>query len=128
MLKTFVSAKLHGIHVTAKSLDYNGSASIDYRLMEAAGITAHEQIHVVNANNGQRWVTYAIPVEQKGAFTLNGAAARLGEEGDRCIVICYAMAEQDPEAKVVFLDKSNAITRTTRYSAAHAIKPAPELV
>ena len=115
MLRCYVSAKLHGITVTDKSLDYNGSASIDRVLMKEAGIQPHEQVQVVNTNNGERWVTYAIPVDVPGAFTLNGAAARLGEIGDKCIVITYGWSEKDPEARVVFLNKDNTIREKIRY-------------
>jgi aspartate 1-decarboxylase len=117
MLRCFVSAKIHGLRVTDKSLDYNGSASIDRRLMEEVGLLPHEQVQVVNMNNGQRWTTYAIPSDEPGYFSLNGAAARLGELGDVCIVMAYAFAEKDPEAKVVFCDAQNRVRERTRYLA-----------
>lgn len=43
-MRTYVSAKLHGMVVTDKSVAYNGSVSIDAHLMAQAGIQPYEQI------------------------------------------------------------------------------------
>ena len=48
-----------------------------------------EQVHVLDIDNGNRLVTYAIP-GGPGDVCLNGAAARLVQPGDRVIVITYA--------------------------------------
>ncbi|NIU78086.1 MAG: aspartate 1-decarboxylase, partial [Gammaproteobacteria bacterium] len=48
-----------------------------------------------------------------GAVALNGAAARLGSEGDQVILISYASYEESEiaghEPKVVFVDENNRI-------------------
>lgn len=120
-MKTFVSAKLHGIRVTDKSVEYHGSVSICPKLLAAAGIEQYEQVHVVNLNNGNRWVTYAIEGEI-GAFTLNGGGARLGEIGDSCVVMTYdlllplpAPFRDAPLASVIFCDERNAIKAESVY-------------
>jgi aspartate 1-decarboxylase len=115
-MKTFVSAKIHGIRVTDKSLKYHGSVSICPRLMQAAGIEEYEQVHLVNLSTGDRWVTYAIKAEE-GAFTLNGGGARLGEVGDECVILAYSTCEQFEPANVVFCDPSNRISELHRYGA-----------
>jgi aspartate 1-decarboxylase len=55
-----------------------------------------EKVQVVNINNGERFETYAIPVEDKwdspnfGSFIgVNGAGARLVQPGDLLIIMSY---------------------------------------
>jgi aspartate 1-decarboxylase len=116
MLKCFVSGKIHGMRVTHKSLDYNGSCSLPRALMDAAGIEEFEQIHMVNKANGNRWVTYVIEGEP-GELRLNGAAARMGEVGDECLLFTYRWEEGYSGAKVVFLDPAtNTIARIAEYA------------
>jgi len=111
VIRTYVSAKIHGITVTAASVQYQGSVSIGSDLLAAADIEPFEQVHVVNLNTGDRWVTYAIPAPER-AFTLNGGGARLGVVGDRCVVMTYAQADDRfPGAKVVFCDAENHFRR-----------------
>lgn len=105
-MKHFVSAKIHGIRVTDKSIEYNGSVSICPHLMAMAGIDEHEKVQIVNLNNGQRWETYALKGDMY-AFTLNGGGARLGEIGDECVVITYKLAETFESARVIFVDEQN---------------------
>lgn len=114
MLRTYVTAKLHGITVTAADVEYHGSVTIGKRFMDEAGIEPYEQVHVVNLNSGQRWVTYAIP----GAgpvFELNGGGARCGVVDDRCVVMTYGQSEQYPGARVVELADDNDIVRVSEY-------------
>lgn len=114
-MKIYVSAKLHGLRVTDKSLNYHGSVAICRTLLKAAGIQPYEQVHVVNLANGNRWVTYALPGET-GMFSLNGGGARLGEIGDICIVMTFEMLEQYRPAIVVHCDEKNGIAKRFRYS------------
>lgn len=115
MLKTYVSGKIHGMRVTDKSLDYNGSVSLPRELMDAAGIEEFEQIHIVNKSNGQRWVTYVIE-GRAGELRMNGAAARLAEVGDECLLFTYRTEASYSGANVVFLDPAtNRALRVERY-------------
>ncbi len=117
MLRTFVHGKIHGVRVTECKLGYSGSAEVDTRLLDAAGIAPFEQIQIVNMNNGERIITYAFP-GAPGAFTLNGAAARLGAVGDPCLIIAYRQEEQFSGANVAFVSgEGNRLLRTTRYEA-----------
>ena len=115
MSRTYVAAKLHGLAVTACRLDYHGSVTIPAELLEAAGIDAFEQVHVVNLANGKRWVTYALPGEP-GAFELNGGGAHLGVVGDRCVVMTYRQADAFGGALAVHIDGHNQPTGTVRYA------------
>ncbi|MGD1938286.1 MAG: aspartate 1-decarboxylase [Cyanophyceae cyanobacterium] len=119
-MKTFVSAKIHGVHVTAGDVNYNGSVGIGKDLMAAAGLDSYEQVHLINLRNGERWITYAIPAP-KGEFILNGGSARLGTVGDRCLVIAYQNSDRPFKAPVVFCDSHNQIQQEEAYE----IEPTP---
>ena len=86
-----VKSKIHRVKVTGADLNYIGSITIDMDLMEAANIIEGEKIHVVNNNNGERFVTYVIPGSKgSGEITVNGAAARKVNIGDILILLTYA--------------------------------------
>jgi aspartate 1-decarboxylase len=84
-----MKSKIHRATVTGAELDYVGSISLDTRLMELADIREHEQVAVLDIDNGARFETYAI-AGQEGEVCLNGAAARLVQPGDKVIVLTYA--------------------------------------
>ena len=113
-MKSFVSGKIHDCRVTGKSIEYFGSISISAELMRLAGIQPYEQVHVINLNNGQRWITYALPTVDS-RFTLNGGGARLGEIGDRCVILSYQTSDRFEGAKAVFCDDQNNPTNVIDY-------------
>ncbi|WP_251454183.1 aspartate 1-decarboxylase [Microbacterium sp. Marseille-Q6648] len=91
MLRTLLKSKLHRGVVTGSDLNYVGSITIDSDLLDLADIVEHEQVHVVDVNNGARFETYAIAGERgSGTMQINGAAARLVHAGDIVIVMSYA--------------------------------------
>ena len=95
-----VKSKIHRVKVTGADLNYIGSITIDNDLMEAANILEGEKIHIVNNNNGERFVTYVIPGSRgSGEITVNGAAARKVSIGDILILITYASLNLE-EAKI----------------------------
>jgi aspartate 1-decarboxylase len=108
-MKTFLCGKIHGLRVTDKSVEYHGSVGVSPELLEAAGMEPFERVLVANLNNGQRWWTYII-VGVAGEFRLNGAAARLGEVGDRCLLMTFETAHRRPKTRVVHVNESNQIT------------------
>jgi aspartate 1-decarboxylase len=114
MISTYLKSKIHRATVTEANLNYEGSLTLDSDLMLAAGLREHEQVAVVNINNGHRFETYLI-AGKAGSQTvcLNGAAARLGEIGDKIIIIAYVgLSEneyQTHQPKVVFVDANNRI-------------------
>jgi aspartate 1-decarboxylase len=101
--------------VTEANLEYRGSLTLDRDLMDAAGMREHEQVQVLNLNNGQRFTTYIIEGKRgSGVVCLNGACARLGQPGDLVIALTYAQmtpAEADEFRPVsVHVDRHNHIT------------------
>lgn len=96
MMLQMLKSKLHCVTVTEANLNYMGSITIDEDLIDAAGMLEGEQVHIVNNNNGERFVTYIIKGERgKGQICLNGAAARLVQPDD--VVIIMAYAQMTPE-------------------------------
>ena len=96
MLITVLKSKIHCARVTEANLNYMGSITIDEDLMDAAGMLEGEQVHIVNNNTGERFVTYIIKGERgKGQICLNGDAARLVQPAD--VVIIMAYAQMTPE-------------------------------
>jgi aspartate 1-decarboxylase len=120
MHRTLLSAKIHSCTITDANLHYMGSISIDESLLTAVGILPYEQVQVVNVNNGERFVTYAIAAPAgSGSIELNGAAARLGVKGDKLIIMTYAQFSdtevQGHHPRVVIVDDRNQIAELKSY-------------
>jgi aspartate 1-decarboxylase len=116
MQRTMMKSKIHRATVTGADLNYVGSITLDPTLMAAADILEHEQVHVLDLDNGARFETYAIR-GGAGDVVLNGAAARLVHTGDRVIVITYSSYDEAElaryEPKVVHVDARNRIVSST---------------
>lgn len=117
---TALKGKIHRATVTQAELDYVGSITLDEDLLEASGIYEYEQVHIVDINNGNRFVTYTIAGPRgSGVVCLNGAAARCVQPNDKIIIMAYA--QMDPKElkenppKVVFVNDENGITNITSY-------------
>jgi aspartate 1-decarboxylase len=109
MQRVMLKSKIHRATLTGSDLHYVGSITIDPDLLEAADIMEHEQVHVVDVDNGARFETYTIAGERgSGVMQVNGAAARLVHHGDTVIVISYAQYDQAElaqyEPKVVHVE------------------------
>ncbi len=89
MRRQMLKSKIHRATVTDADVDYVGSITVDAALLALADIREHEQVHVLDVDNGARLVTYAIPGDP-GLMCVNGAAARLVRPGHRIIVLTYA--------------------------------------
>ena len=119
MQRIMLKSKIHRATVTGLELDYEGSIAIDPILLEAADILPGEQVQVLDLQNGERFVTYAILGKRgSGQMMLNGPAARLAYKGDTIIVAAYAMVE-DAEAKkfkatVVKVDAKNRLLKIVK--------------
>jgi len=115
MQRVMLKSKIHRATITGCDLHYVGSITIDSELLRAADILEHEQVHVLDIDNGARFETYTISGEPgSGAMQINGAAARLVHEGDTIIVVSYASYEaaelQHYEPRVVHVEaKTNRI-------------------
>jgi aspartate 1-decarboxylase len=111
-----MKSKIHRATVTDANLHYIGSITLDTELMALADIREHEQVHVLDIDNGSRFETYVIEgTEGAREVCVNGAAARLVQPGDRVIVVSYGVySEQEVqfhEPRVVHVDEDNRILR-----------------
>ena len=91
-------AKIHRIKVTESNLNYIGSIFIDSEILAKSGIITNEKVDIYNITNGQRFSTYAVAVDKRGYCSVNGAAARLVQQGDLLIVAAFAFFDEK-EAK-----------------------------
>ena len=120
MILNMLKGKIHRATIRQAELDYVGSITIDKDLLDAANILEYETVQVVDVNNGARLETYTIAGERgSGMICINGAAARLVQPGDTCIIMCYCqMTPEEAETHrphVVFVDEENAIREVMRY-------------
>ena len=114
MNRTMLKSKIHRCRITGSDLNYVGSITVDADLLDAADIREHEQVHVVDVDNGARFETYTIAGQRgSGEIKVNGAAARLVHSGDTVIVISYASYDEREletyEPKVVHVNADNEI-------------------
>jgi aspartate 1-decarboxylase len=120
MLITFCTGKLHRVHVTEARLDYEGSITIDSRLIQAAGIVPFQLVHINSMASAVHWETYVIP-GRAGEICLNGCPARLFRPGDEVIVLALAHGTPEEaagvEQKVVHVDPRNRIVRVVTRTA-----------
>lgn len=113
-----LKGKLHMAAVTQAELWYDGSCAIDQDLVELAGLREFEKIDIYNVSNGERFHTYVILAERgSGIISMNGAAARRVQVGDRIIIASYAqMSEKEADnfkPRLVYLDEKNQVARST---------------
>lgn len=118
MLRTMMKSKLHRAKVTEASLEYEGSLTIDKKLLEAADLLPYEKVDVYNIDNGERFSTYVIEGEpDSGVICLNGAAARKGAVGDLVIIVSFVQMEdslcKNHQGINVFVDETNKISRVS---------------
>jgi aspartate 1-decarboxylase len=119
VLRTMLKSKIHRATVTDADLHYVGSITVDPDLLEAADILEHEQVAVVDVDNGARFETYTIAGERgSGEIKVNGAAARLVHHGDTIIVISYAQYDrvemEHYQPTVVHVNRENRIVTVDR--------------
>lgn len=109
-------AKIHGVSVTQRDLTYEGSLTMDSKLMQETGLLPYEQIQVYNITNGERFTTYLIKGEEgSGVIGVNGAAAHKAEIGDKLIVAAYSpMEDEEIEffvPRIVLVDENNRVKK-----------------
>lgn len=115
---SLLKGKLHLATVTQAELWYDGSCAIDSELVKLAGLREFEQIEIYNVDNGERFSTYVI-LASAGSKTIsmNGAAARKVQVGDRVIIAAYGQfSEAEAEnfkPKLVYLGQKNQVERTS---------------
>jgi len=118
-MRTMLKSKIHRARVTSLNIDYEGSITIDKKLMVEADILPYEQVQVLNLNNGARFTTYAIEgTRDSGRVCLNGASARLAQKGDIILILAYCQVEESEAnnflPRLVYVDGKNRIVETRR--------------
>ena len=109
-----MKSKIHGATVTEANLKYTGSITIDRDLLKVTDIAPFERVQIVNLHNGARVETYVLEGQPgSGVISMNGAAARWAQVGDKVIIISYALLT-GPEIKkhrpkILFADDKNRI-------------------
>jgi aspartate 1-decarboxylase len=116
-MRSMLKSKIHRARVTDGNIAYEGSITIDKKLMEAADILPYEEVHILNINNGARFQTYAIEGKENGGdICLNGAAARLVARGDIVIILTYHDVPEEEShnyhPRLVYVNEKNEITHT----------------
>lgn len=114
MHRIMLKSKLHHARVTESNVDYEGSLSLPADLMESADMLPFEKVHVYNVSNGQRFSTYLIRGEAgSGAVGVFGAAAHRAGPGDKLIIVCYAILDDEEteyfRPRILRLGPDNAV-------------------
>ena len=108
-----LKSKIHRATVTDTLLDYEGSVSIDSKLMAQAKILPYEKVHLLDVTNGNRLQTYAIPSDKEGEVCINGAAAHLIHKEDIIIIVSYGQIHKKEyesfKPSLVYVDETNKI-------------------
>ena len=105
MLISVLKSKIAYATITQKELFYVGSITIDEEIMKRANLRENEKVHVVNLNNGERLETYVIKGDAGSKiFSLNGAAARKAEIGDKVFIIAYAHISPENHLDPIVID------------------------
>src|SRR3954468_3552744 len=116
--RSMLKSKIHRAVVTHADVDYEGSITVDARLLEAADILPFEKVAIWNVTRGTRLETYALEGPAgSGLACVNGAAAHHNKPGDLIIIATFAEMD-DAEARahqptVVLVDGQNRIKEAT---------------
>jgi aspartate 1-decarboxylase len=116
MQRFLLKSKLHRVRITDANLEYEGSISIDKRLMDEADILPYEKVSIWDVNNGSRFDTYAIVApKNSGDIIVNGAASRLVQINDIIIIATFALYNDEKASafipKLVYVNDKNKIIK-----------------
>ncbi len=109
-----LKSKLQQVFVTESNLAYRGSITIDEDLMDAADLHEWELVHINNATNGTRIITYILKGKRgTGEICMNGGASVHANVGDRIHILSYGHIDRE-EAKtykplIILTDEDNKI-------------------
>lgn len=114
MQRILLKSKIHGIVVTYKNLNYEGSIEVDRDILKQADICEGELVQVVNLNTGERFNTYTLKGEPGSRIcALNGGAARKGEIGDPLLIMSYCIVDSDKieahKPTILIMDERNEV-------------------
>jgi len=124
-MRKVLQGKIHRATITGADLHYEGSITVDKRLMDASGLLEWEAVHVWNVTNGERFETYVLEGERdSGVVCVNGAAAHKVSVGDLIIIGSFTWVDDDAarvhEPNIVLVDERNRI----KYLSANAAEKA----
>jgi aspartate 1-decarboxylase len=125
--RSMLKSKLHRATVTHADVDYEGSLTLDRRLLEAADILPYEEIHVWNVTRGTRLRTYAMAGEPgSGVVCVNGAAAHLARPGDKVIIATFTQLDDAAarlhRPRIVLLGEGNGIVEPSAAEVAGPLR------
>lgn len=107
-MRTLLSGKIHRAYVAYTNADYIGSIAIDRSLMEKIDLWEYEKVLVCDVTNGNRWETYVLPADSgSGTISVQGAGARLCEQGDIVIILSFQTSDVPVEPKMILVDRDN---------------------
>lgn len=113
-------AKIQELFVSESLESYPGSIALPDELIEASGLKLFEQVHVNNITNGNRIITYVIRSKKDGFVTMNGAASKKFNKGDRIHVLAfgYINVEEAEEFQPVLIhaDANNRLIAAKEYT------------
>lgn len=120
MLIQLLRTKIQQLIVSESSEDYPGSIALPDDLIEAAGLRLFEQVHVNNLTNGNRIITYVVRSKKDGFVTLNGAASRLFNKGDKIHILAFGYFTEDDaadfEPRIIYADANNRLLEVKTYA------------
>ena len=110
-----LKSKLQQVFVTEANLAYRGSITIDEDLMDAADLLEWELVHINNASNGSRIITYVLKgVRGSGEILMNGGAALHAKKGDKIHILSFCRIKKE-HAKahkplIILTDENNTVS------------------
>lgn len=121
MLLQLLRVKIQQLIVSESSESYPGSIALPEDLLKASGLKLFEQVHIHNLTNGNRIITYVVKSKEAGYVSLNGAASKKFNKGDKIHVLAYAFFDDEKEAKnfeptIVYTDAENNLAEVKKYT------------
>lgn len=121
MLVQLLRIKIQELIVTESSPDYPGSIALPEELIEASGLRIFEQVHINNLTNGNRIITYVIKSKKNGFVSLNGAASKKFNKGDKIHVLAFGYVNMHDEAElsqptIIYADAVNRLIEAKEYA------------
>ena len=107
-MRTVLRSKIHRAFITHCNEDYIGSILIDEDLMQRVDLWEYEKVLICDVTNGNRFETYAIPGEAgSGVVSVQGAAAKLVEQGDCIIIMSFDVTDEPVEPQMILVNERN---------------------
>ncbi|OGX05227.1 MAG: aspartate 1-decarboxylase [Omnitrophica bacterium RIFCSPLOWO2_12_FULL_50_11] len=112
MIREVLKSKIHRATITDANVNYEGSVTIDEKLMDEANIVEWEKVLIANLANGSRVESYAIPGPWgSGVVCANGGAAIQNHVGDTVLIMSFCtLSEHERKRhrpKIVKVDRQN---------------------